>query len=420
METINDQTKRFLVAAKVAKLHAFEQLAINCKLVTKVCNIIHELQKERGVSNVYLASQANHFIKRRAFQVEQTQIEEKNLSEFLQHNFLEEQLKKDNHRLLLAISLSLQGIDQLIVLRKNVQAQRISPLGSTQHYCRLIASLLDIVYEAADMANEQDIAKALVALFNFLQAKEYAGQERAWGAIGFADKQFTEEICNRLSDLQGAQQNSLDTFFNHASSEVKADWLNREKHGLSDELNKLRKMIQQLANGSAISSEISEVWYQVATQRIEVMHTIEQSLIKDVLSLVQLSTSSIAKQLKEGVNDIENSSSNRTKFVENGGSFADFVRYDAELRLFGKENKSVYDLLNAQSIRIENIQQALEAAQTALKDQQQISRAKLYMIQQLKISEDEAHQRLRSAAMEQQKSMLDVAKKIVSISAKQK
>jgi AmiR/NasT family two-component response regulator len=42
------------------------------------------------------------------------------------------------------------------------------------------------------------------------------------------------------------------------------------------------------------------------------------------------------------------------------------------------------------------------------------------MIQQLKISEDEAHQRLRSAAMEQQKSMLDVAKKIVSISAKQK
>ena len=45
---------------------------------------------------------------------------------------------------------------------------------------------LTVVFEAADSACDPDIARKLVALFHFMQGKELAGQERATGAAVFA------------------------------------------------------------------------------------------------------------------------------------------------------------------------------------------------------------------------------------------
>ncbi len=88
-------------------------------------------------------------------------------------------------RLLSSITFALQGMDHLPDLRNKIAAQQLTPLESTNAYCRLITGLLDVVFEAADVASDPTMTRLLVALFNFMQGKEYAGQERAWGAYWF-------------------------------------------------------------------------------------------------------------------------------------------------------------------------------------------------------------------------------------------
>ena len=49
----------FLLAAKQAEIHSLKQLELSCGLVTHVTALIHELQRERGLSNIYLVSRGS-------------------------------------------------------------------------------------------------------------------------------------------------------------------------------------------------------------------------------------------------------------------------------------------------------------------------------------------------------------------------
>ena len=46
----------FLVAARQCEIGELEQLALTSELVSVIARLIHALQRERGLSNVYLAS----------------------------------------------------------------------------------------------------------------------------------------------------------------------------------------------------------------------------------------------------------------------------------------------------------------------------------------------------------------------------
>src|SRR5690606_23123788 len=89
----------------------------------------------------------------------------------------------------------------------------------TEAFGRLIAGLLGIVFEAADSAGDAAVSRALVAQFNFMQGKEYAGQERAWAAIGFAGCAFTPALKERLEALRPATERAFLIFHSSASSE---------------------------------------------------------------------------------------------------------------------------------------------------------------------------------------------------------
>ncbi|CCJ98476.1 Response regulator NasT [Cronobacter malonaticus 507] len=58
-----------------------------------------------------------------------------------------------------------------------------------------IRHLLDLVPEASESVDEASLARALTALYSFMQGKELAGQERATGAIGFTQGAFSEPLA---------------------------------------------------------------------------------------------------------------------------------------------------------------------------------------------------------------------------------
>src|SRR5690554_4121737 len=53
---------KFLLAARRCEIHGLEQLALTCELVSSIGQLIHMLQRERGVSNVVAASHGARFV----------------------------------------------------------------------------------------------------------------------------------------------------------------------------------------------------------------------------------------------------------------------------------------------------------------------------------------------------------------------
>jgi AmiR/NasT family two-component response regulator len=192
-------------------------------------------------------------------------------------------------------------------------------------------------------------------------------------------------------------------------------------------------MIAQLGDGSAISSEISEVWFDVATRRIDAMLAIEVALTE---ALTQQANSKVA----DAKNEMANHQQLLTRFNDehaNDGSpltllfdpsmpgLAEDTKED-EIKTLSlnqqtktlSAHRSFYDLLRSQAQHIEDMGRELEEAKRAIQDQKLISRAKLVVMEQFGLSENTAYRRLQKQAMSENTTIASIAAKVVNIATK--
>ena len=429
----SDATKRFLLAAKHAEITVLEQLSSNCRIVIAVRELIHELQKERGASNIFLASNAERYRSERMQYVAASEHAESTLKSQLKSLYLTDEITTGNPRLLSRITLAMQATDYLPRLREQVSKQKLTPLESTRAYSRLVASLLTVIFEAADIASDPTITRLLVALFNFMQAKEYAGQERAWGAIGFAETHFDARLCEKLAALQQAQEHHFNIFceFSCKAHKDALDTLNKSPAAI--DIAQLRNMIAQLGDGSPIAGEISEVWFDVATRRMDAMQAIEVALTE---ALLHQANTKVADAKNEMANHQQLLKRFNDEHATDGSPLT--LLFDPSMPGLAEDSKddelktlplneqtktlsahrSFYDLLRSQAQHIEDMGRELEEAKRAIQDQKLISRAKLVVMEQFGLSETNAYRRLQKQAMSENTTIAAIAAKIVSIATK--
>lgn len=425
MSYYSDATKRFLLATKHAEIESLRQLAGNCKLVTQVTSMIHHLQRERGISNVYIVSAGMRFKQHKARQQQMSIDAEALLTSQLRAQYLSADNHGANSRLLGCITLGLQGLDSLSHLREQVAMLNLSALESTQAYSRLINGLLAVVFEAADVASDPAITRLLVALFNFSQSKEFAGQERAWGAMGFANSHFDRALCERLEQLQTDQAHSIDIFLAFCDEDIARLWHDTEADKVTGQVQQLRGMIKQLADGTEIDDQLSEIWYDVATARIDAMLRVEEALTSRLLSLA-------GKQVANAQADLTNHErllnsldkhppatdspfsilfDPRVPGLRGSDSPLDDQSFNPAEAITA--HRSFYDLLCDQSDRINKITEELEQARQAITEHKTIDRAKLLLMQQWGLSETQAYRRLQQSAMESNTRIANIARKVV-------
>lgn len=429
----SDGTKRFLLAAKHAEITVLEQLSSNCRIVIAVRELIHELQKERGASNIYLGSGASRYVQERMQYISQSEHAESLLKSHLKSLYLTDNITAGNPRLLSSITLAMQAADYLPRLREQIQQQHLTPLESTRAYSRLIASLLTVIFEAADIASDPSITKLLVSLFNFMQAKEYAGQERAWGAIGFAKTHFELHLCEKLQTLQQAQEHHFAIFKEFSAPNITASFDSLNNGKATQEVQQLRKMIAQLGDGSPISEAISEVWFDVATSRIDAMQAIEiqltESLSQQASQRVLDAKNEMAnhQQLLEKFNDEHNSEGSPLTLLFDPsmpGLVENETNQNTQDTSLNKQthtlsaHRSFYDLLRTQAKHIEDMGRELEEAKRTIHEQKVISRAKLVVMDKFKLSENDAYRRLQKQAMSENTTIAAIATKVVTIAEK--
>ncbi|MFC3607900.1 nitrate- and nitrite sensing domain-containing protein [Stutzerimonas tarimensis] len=415
-------TLRFMLAARRSELLGLEDLTRTCELVTQVSRLVHALQKERGYSNIYLSGTGPHHLQKLDSLSLEVDRLEREVRESLECMDLESIHSADKTRLFSRIAYALYSLDELPALRRAVREQRISMQEATTTLVRLIGGLLSVVFEAADTAADPDITRALVALFNFMQGKELAGQERALGVAGFASGYFDSERLERMQQLMDAQERCFATFSRFAENEALDRWHALCQGEISQQVAQLREVAQRTRDDSRVDTSLCELWFELQTQRVDEMKEVEAQLEWDLLEHCRRSMERINADLHNH-RPLLDRLSHMHAAAENAMLFSIQAReMDAppEDGMTGSVERSTLELLQLQTQRLQRVNDELKEARQALNERKLIERAKKLLMDQYGLSESDAHSRLRQAAMDQGIRMDELAQRLLANAANDK
>ncbi|MCP4325577.1 MAG: methyl-accepting chemotaxis protein [Psychromonas sp.] len=177
--------------------------------------LLHELQKERGATGVYLGSKGTKFKEEMQAQRDMTDYKQTELSEILtQINIADFGSSAKQKSVALASSYS-----ALQALRDNAMSMSITPGESLNAYSSITKSILDSISSVTSYGGNADIIQHRMAYLNFIQGKERAGIERAIMAGTFSIDLFVGDSYARFSGLLTEQKNYFDLFKSMTSEE---------------------------------------------------------------------------------------------------------------------------------------------------------------------------------------------------------
>lgn len=416
---MNASAENFVLIAKRLQIEELRNLAGSARLVDQTGKLIHALQAERGASSLYLASSGSRF---RSTRQELVRVSESIEGEF--RNDLNKQLKGStfgNARLLHLMAWILIGLDDLPALRQRISVQNLPADEAIAAFSRLIAGMTSLIFEVADAAIDARISGLLVALFNLVQGKELAGQERALGALAIASGHCPEAHQTRILHLIDAQERHLNVYAEFMSPPLRADWQLAQQTPFVAALERMRRMLCSRRPGSSIDANLSDPWFEACSLRLDALWVQERGL-------VDLLKQRCAELILEAEADLRDSEGLLKALREHpparagqSDRFFDLSRPIEAALSFAppgdsglEHGKSIIDLLQAQSEKLANMENELGSARRALEERKSIERAKGVLMARFRLSEDEAYKHLRSAAMDQNRRMADVADGILA------
>ena len=405
----------FLLAAKRCEIDGLQRLAFTATLVDVTARLVHSLQRERGLTNMVLASQGTHFNEARGAQLGASrQVEAEWRAQFER---LDASAAQAGHgaRLFSRIAYVLQGLDGLEPLRERLCGGEWNTARATEAYVRLIAALLAVVFEAADSATDPEVSRRLVAQFNFMQGKEFAGQERALGAALFARGQADAAEQQRLLHLIESQERCLEVFGAFALPETRAMLNAPHASGTLAELERLRRVLCTAAHGAALKPELSQTWFDTCSARIDGMKGVEDRLTADLRALCSEKIAHAQAELATFGALAAHPAPDPLAFYL---APADPHPAPVTAQGFGLPlERSVLELVNDQARRLQAMGDELEAVRASLNERRLIERAKGLLMAHRHLSEADAHKALRQMAMNQNRRLVDVAEAVLSMAA---
>ena len=415
----------FLNLGQQQEIQELEQFARTGQLVIAISNLLHQLQYERGLSNRFLGSAGL-----RCQQELQQQWHSSNEQLALFHKALANLLPEHGQHAFPArwfrrLGYALHSLERLPQLRQDVEQLKFNTTVAIKAYSEMIQSLLAVVFEAAGNAADEITARILVAMFNLMQGKELAGQERACGAAGFSAHEFDPGLRQRLTQLIDRQDRCFHIFSDYASDEALSAWEQVQRGEFQLEFERLRRLALTAGPQSLAAADYDVRWFICCSERLDAIKYVEEVLETQLLSHSQqrilavreaaLSPDQQGNDLQRGAFDDVPSFALYVSHSQSAGHESDHALSGPDDDMVHNVSKPVVELIEAQGQRLKSLNDELDAARTELHERKMIDRAKRELIQRRQMSEQEAYALLRSMAMNQNRRLVDVAAGLLSM-----
>ena len=186
-------------------------------LSSKLSLLIHETQKERGMSAGFLGSDGKKFgdvLPKQRTLTDESLI---GLREYVDQMDLSKFPKELQSEL-----LSLQeDANKIPSIRKQVDALKISVQESVAFYTTMNTKILHVTDSVAKVSEVAELVKVLSSYSHFLKLKELVGIERAVMSGTFASNAFAPGIFAKWNGLISSQAAYTDAFLAFATDDIK-------------------------------------------------------------------------------------------------------------------------------------------------------------------------------------------------------
>jgi methyl-accepting chemotaxis protein len=268
---------------KRAAFAGAESIAVVAQAAPMISNLVHELQKERGASAGFINSKGKSLADTLRNQRPST---DKMLATSRRQM---EELAKSNAGTKFARDLddAQSKLGGLQATRTAVDAFAIASQKSTEYYSTTIASLIAIIDSISEMSEDGRIVRQATALSSHVRRKEFAGQERAMGSVGFTSGEFAQEAYQaftRAVNLGDAQAAAFRRNATAAQVEYVDDML---KGRVQDDLLRMRAIAVASPYSNNMRSITGAQWFETATKYIDALKAAEDRLAADFISVVR-------------------------------------------------------------------------------------------------------------------------------------
>jgi len=243
--------------------------------------LVHEVQKERGVSNVFFYSSGERFFNELVVQRKAT-----DLMLLQRTNYLEQ---VNILKLLPELQLELNGIEVLAETRAKVDDFSTTSANIISYYSHLNIQLINTIFSSTKLSNNADINNLLHAYYNLVISKEFSGIERALLADTSTANGFTQAKISAVTQVRAKEEVHLELFYKLANKELKQFYQQAMMHQSVEKIQQLRKM-----NLNEISSES---WFYDATDRINQLQGVERKITDLLLAKLSKFTSEAKSKL---------------------------------------------------------------------------------------------------------------------------
>ncbi|MCJ2125975.1 methyl-accepting chemotaxis protein [Methylobacterium sp. J-077] len=247
-------------------------------LASRISAFVHEGQRERGASSLFLGAKGAQFGPELAAQRSRTDAALAGLPEAMAAatGFGPAFAARAE-----GFAKALAG---LAAQRQAVDALGLSAPQAVAFYTGLIGEGLGLVRAMGGVIDEAGIAARANAYAAFLALKEAAGQERAAASAVFASGNLDLPAARRLTTLS-ADQATYGALFRAGATEGQARLLDEaEATEPAREVARLRKAAQDTMPGTTPAFRDAPAWFRLATQRIDALKGVEDRLTADLVA----------------------------------------------------------------------------------------------------------------------------------------
>ncbi|WP_424934154.1 methyl-accepting chemotaxis protein [Amaricoccus macauensis] len=255
-------------------------------------DLVHELQKERGISSGYLASGDPAFADRLT---DQRRLTDAALADF---RAAQSEARVTDATLAEPLKATERQIDGLARLREQIDARSIERLEAVAAITALNTALIGLVPETAARIGDAPTARAMIRHSLLLAAKDLAGLERATGAAGFAAAAaeggaFPAPVLERFNTLFRTQDTLFEAFAIAGTPPLarKLDTMRT-----TDAARTVERM--RAAANSGNPAEVLAIsgtdWFDAISRKIEAIKGIETASTAEITAHLDRAATSVA------------------------------------------------------------------------------------------------------------------------------
>ncbi|MBY6261530.1 HAMP domain-containing protein [Azospirillum sp. 412522] len=268
-----------LVWEQVDSSRRAADLAAVTRLSVGMTSLVHELQKERGSSSIFLSGKLDD--DRRRMETARTAADAR-LAE-LTRQFGETRIR--DPRVAAAFTDARDALSQLSGLRAGVDGLSQSPMEVVRSYTVMVRRLLDAAGQARSLSDDSDQLRAADAMVSLSEAKERLGQQRAVGGGAFRKDRFPADAHERFVELSG-EYKALTGGLKAKLTAEQARYYDQTFAGPAvAEVERMRRIGVASAYGADNQGIDAGKWFDAITVTIDMLRSVETHVADDLIRL---------------------------------------------------------------------------------------------------------------------------------------